>query len=255
MCALVFTVSVMIDYIYKYPRLYLNVSFEKKASLPLMSDHVHYLRNVLRKVEGDNVRVFNGVDGEWLARIEKLGKKQCVVSLEDCIRAQTVNMRSVGLFFSPIKKQRMDIMIEKAVELGVTDLHPVIMSRTVLRKINKGRMTAQIIEASEQSERLDIPVLHPACASLEGVSLSTAIYACVERGQEIPVLSSFDLSDDCAFLIGPEGGFNDQEKEWLKGAAHIIPVGLGEGILRTETAAMACLSYAQLSVLPNHKKK
>ena len=240
----------MIDNIYKYPRLYLNAAFEKSAIISLLPEHAHYLRNVLRKKKGDYLRVFNGTDGEWLARIEEIGKKSCDIALDRCLRGQGSKKPSLHLYFSPIKKQRMDFLIEKSVELGVTDLHPVLMERSVMRKINQERIEAQIIEAAEQCERLDIPKLHDLknlSQSLAEHSFNIPLYACLERESGANLISSYAMSDDVAFIIGPEGGFSDNEKESLTANNNVIPVGLGKEILRSETAAIACLSYAMLS--------
>ncbi len=239
----------MIDNIYKYPRLYLNAAFEESAIISLEQGQAHYLRNVLRKEIGDYLRVFNGRDGEWLAVIKAIGKKSCDIDLEKSIKAQKYQKDSVHLYFSPIKKQRMDFLIEKAVELGVTDLHPVLMGRSVMRKINQERIKAQIIEAAEQSERLDIPELH----SLEsfddviaGYDCDIPLYACLERESGAKPIASYDMSGDVAFLIGGEGGFDDHERSVIGRNDKIIPVNLGDNILRAETAGISCLSYLWL---------
>ena len=240
----------MIDNIYKYPRLYLNAAFEKSAIISLSSEHAHYLKNVLRKKTGDYLRVFNGSDGEWLARIEEIGKKSCDIALEKCLREQGSKKPSLHLYFSPIKKQRMDFLIEKSVELGVTDLHPVLMERSVMRKINQERIEAQIIEAAEQCERLDIPKLHALANFAKAIvdyDLNANLYACLERESGANPISSYVMSGDVAFIIGPEGGFSDNEKESLMTNNNVMLIGLGKEILRAETAAIACLSYAVLS--------
>jgi len=240
----------MIDNIYKYPRLYLNAAFEKSAIISLSSEHAHYLRNVLRKKTGDYLRVFNGSDGEWLARIEEIGKKSCDIALDKCLREQGSKKPSLHLYFSPIKKQRMDFLIEKSVELGVTDLHPVLMERSVMRKINQERIEAQIIEAAEQCERLDIPKLHKLGnfhQLLSEYNFDIPLLACLERESGANSISSYAISSDIAFIIGPEGGFGDNEKESLMTNNNVMLIGLGKEILRAETAAIACLSYAMLS--------
>lgn len=250
-CALVFTVSVMTN-IYKYARLYLNGALEENSKLRLDSEQAHYLRNVLRKTVGDKVRVFNGRDGEWLARIDALGKKEAELVPEECLRVQSV--RSSGrlhLCFSPIKKHRMDFLIEKAVELGVTDFHPILTNRTENRKINEDRLRAQIIEAVEQSERLDVPLLHSMeklPVFLGASTLGVPVYACIERAGAMN-LAKADLSGGAAFLIGPEGGFDPEEISSIKNTRSVYPVDLGQEILRAETACLACLSYAKLSTM------
>lgn len=233
------------DAYYKYPRLYLNVSFAQNAVLELNGEHVHYLKNVLRKGQGDFVRVFNGVDGEWLTRIEMLKKKSGSLVFKECLRQQTHNERLITLYFSPIQKVRMDVLVEKAVELGVHVLVPMITNRTEHRNVNEKRLRAQIIEASEQCERLDIPFL-------EGVRffrdcLIGDVYVCLERCDEARSIHEYDFSHGGAFMIGPVGGFDDDERKMLHGSEGIKLVSLGDRVLRCETAAVAALSYAILS--------
>lgn len=231
-------------------RLYLNEEFSAGREIALSDDHVHYLRNVLRLEAGLGLRVFNGRHGEWLAEINTLEKKRGTIILRECLRSQPQNVPRVRLIFAPIKKQRMDFLIEKAVELGATDFYPVLTGRTENRHLKAERLSAQIIEAVEQCERLDLPVLHP-MDTLQNMLKAwdgPKILACVER-MEAPVLSSAPVSKDCAFLIGPEGGFDSEEGEFLKNSAKVQAVGLGDTILRAETAALLCLSYARMQLL------
>ncbi len=210
---------------------------------------LHYLRNVLRRKEGDGVRVFNGQDGEWIASILTLSKKNAIVRIESVHKEQPSDKKHISLFFAPMKKTRLAVMVEKAVEIGVSDFYPVLTARTENRKLNFERMEAQIIEASEQCERLDVPDLH-ATQTLEQVlnsDRSSPLYVCLERDNEkFPLISSFDLGNEAAFLIGPEGGFSDEEVDLILKAAHVQPISLGENILRAETAALVCLAHACL---------
>ena len=247
----------MTNHIYKHPRLYLNAPFEQNAVIPLEQGHVHYLKNVLRKESGDVLRVFNGRDGEWIAYIDEIGKKSGDIKLSECFRQQPDAPKARHLYFSPIKKQRMDMLIEKAVELGVTDLHPVIMNRSVTRKINVERITAQMIEAAEQSERMVIPTLYAVKTLgdvIEGGDTQVPFYACVERSDQAKPISSYAIDGAAAFIIGPEGGFDEEEKNMLLTHKSVNPVQLGDTILRAETAAIACLSYAALACLCESEK-
>lgn len=248
-CSLVLSVFVMTDYIYKYPRLFLNGRFEKNGLVSFDQDQLHYLRNVLRQQSGDRVRIFNGSDGEWLAEIVDLGKKRGELKLVSLLKPQKNAVRPLHLYFSPIKKQRMDILIEKAVELGVTDLHPVLMHRTENRKLNMQRITSHIIEASEQCERMDLPVLHQAIkfTALFQSLKELPLYAAMEREDGAKALNAYKYTQACGFIIGPEGGFDKAERAMLLDAQQVSPVCLGDNILRAETAVIACLSYAQLS--------
>ncbi len=239
----------MID-LYKYPRLYLNASFKENAKISLGADHSHYLRNVLRKNAGDLLRVFNGADGEWLAAIDILGKKDGTIILTKQIKKQPAKQAGLNLFFSPIKKHRMNFLIEKAVELGVSGFYPVIMSRTENRKLNEARINAQIIEAAEQCERLDLPALHPA-QNLGGILLrdDAHFYVCLERNNGAKPMASYPYEGGASFIIGAEGGFDPQEIELLLSSEKVTAINLGDNILRAETAAIACLSYARMSLI------
>jgi len=231
---------------HKYPRLYLDADFVHGSNVELEAGQNHYLRNVLRKQEGDFLRVFNGRDGEWLARILKLGKKLGEAVLDICVRDQPEAgvRREVHLYFSPIKKQRMDMLVEKAVELGVSALHPVITHRTVSRKINEERIRAQIIEAAEQCERMDVAELYPALGFGEVLAgIEAPLYACIERSDDALPIAKCELSGRVAFLIGPEGGFDEAEIMQLRACEKVVPISLGDTILRAETAAIACLSW------------
>lgn len=217
--------------------------------IPLEKAQLHYLRNVLRKEAGEKIRIFNGRDGEWIAALDYESKKAGNAVAETCIKPQTERTQKTHLYFSPIKKNRMDMLIEKAVELGVSDIHPVIMARSVMRKVNTERVAAQIIEAAEQSERLDLPTLHDDMAfdfAMHTLGQGTKTFACVERDEDTITLSECDLTGDVAFIIGPEGGFDAQEISALKDATGITSVSLGGTILRAETAAITCLAYTML---------
>lgn len=217
--------------------------------IPLEKGQLHYLRNVLRKEAGEKIRIFNGRDGEWIAALDYESKKAGNAVAETCIKPQTERTQKTHLYFSPIKKNRMDMLIEKAVELGVSDIHPVIMARSVMRKVNTERVAAQIIEAAEQSERLDLPTLHDVMTfdfAMHTLGQGTKTFACVERDEETITLSECDLTGDVAFIIGPEGGFDAQEISALKDATGITSVSLGGTILRAETAAITCLAYTML---------
>lgn len=206
---------------------------------------MHYLKNVLRKSQGDKIRVFNGRDGEWIASISAFSKKSGAAQLDERIKDQPLQVRKVHLFFSPIKKQRMDFLIEKAVELGVTDIYPVLMNRTENRKVNESRMFSQIIEAAEQCERLDVPVLHDVMKlpQILGQADIIPLYVALERHDGAKEIAKFDFDGACGFIIGPEGGFDDDERAMILTASGINVISLGDTILRTETAAVACLSY------------
>jgi len=126
----------MNDETFKLPRLFTSHALSIKTLIELESGQAHYLNNVMRKAVDDEVRLFNGKDGEWVCRIESLNKRNASVRTQTQLLEQPKNQRQIHLFFTPIKKNRLDWMIEKSVELGVTDFHPVLTQNTEVRKIN-----------------------------------------------------------------------------------------------------------------------
>lgn len=239
----------MIKDIQKSPRVYTGQPLILHEILQLQDSVHHYLKNVLRVQSGDIVRLFNGHDGEFLGRISDAGKKSIFLTLEQKLRDQKDPPRKIHLLFAPIKKERMDFLIEKAVELGVTDLHIILTQNTDVRKINKDRLNAQIIEAAEQCERLDIPTLHDAedlFKKLGAWNRSAFVLAALERTDATPMRDHREIKGDCAILIGPSGGFTDEEKNGLARMTIVRPVSLGEAILRSETAAAAALALLTL---------
>lgn len=229
--------------LFKLTRLFVTDDLADKAVIPLQTGQAHYLHNVMRKKEGEHVRLFNGQDGEWLGTLQSLSKKSGEVGLIRQTAAQPTQKRRLHLFFPPIKKNRQDWLIEKAVELGVTDFHPILTQNTQIHKINAERVAAQIFEASEQCERFVIPTLHGLQKLNEAIGnwpKDKPFLSCIERygAQAIPNIT-LEENQDIAFLIGPEGGFTSEEKEQV--AQRTTPVTLGETVLRVETAAIKAL--------------
>lgn len=236
------------DEYYKLPRLYIEAQLKQGATLGLLPSHAHYLHNVLRREAGAKIRLFNGKDGEWLGHLATLDKKNAVVVLTEQLRQQPQNSKAVHLLFAPIKKTPMEFLIEKAVELGATDLHPVITTRTENRKLNEERLRAQIFEAAEQCERLMIPRLHaatPLLTKLVAWDASIPLLACLERSENTTYISEIMPKGDLGVLIGPEGGFDRQEYDKITAHPAVKPASLGEAVLRAETAALKALSLVQ----------
>ena len=231
------------DEYFKLPRLFMSVDLQNQTLIPLEAGQAHYLHNVLRRKNDDQVRLFNGEHGEWLGTLEGLGKKSGNIHLKEQLKIQPKQQKRIHLIFAPIKKHRMDWLIEKAVELGVTDFHPVITQNTEVRKINAERVTQQIFEAAEQCERFVIPALHTIeklDTLLDSWPAKIPLLACIER-YEAKLIQDITIAEDqdVAFFIGPEGGFTIEEKD--KTAKQSIPVNLGETILRCETAVIKAL--------------
>jgi 16S rRNA (uracil1498-N3)-methyltransferase len=180
-----------------------------------------------------------------------LGKKDGFAVAEEQIREQPAQSAAIHLFFAPIKKSRMDWLVEKAIELGATDLHPVVTQNTEVRDVNADRLRQQMMEAAEQCERLDTPQLHP-LVKLQDITVpaGAVFLAALERGTTKPLLDAIDTSASVALLIGPEGGFTSAESEWIQNRKDWIPVSLGPRILRCETAVCAGLSAFMLRERP-----
>lgn len=236
------------DDLFKLPRLYVDAPIQKAGVVPLLPDQAHYFKNVLRRQDGDNVRIFNGRDGEWLCVLQEMGKKSGMAAAERQIKVQPENVRPVHLFFAPIKKSRMDWLVEKAIELGATDLHPVVTQNTEVRDVNVKRLEQQIHEAAEQCERLDLPRLHDIIklnTLTDHAPKGATLLAALERGETKPIDQMIGETA-MAILIGPEGGFTASEAEWIQSKSGWTPVSLGPRILRCETAVCVGLTAIML---------
>lgn len=236
-------------------RLYIDQSISNDAQLTLSAEQAHYLTSVMRKTVGEPLHIFNGTDGEWLAEISEAKKKHCLITVKESLRNQE-NGPDLTLCFAPIKKQRLDFIMEKATELGVTCFQPIITSRTITSKIRSDRLKAQVIEASEQCERLDIPnVLEELNFRdfIQGLDRDKHLVILDERGTAEPVhkvLSQLgqedaDKSKSYAIVVGPEGGFSPEEFTQLEKRANISKVSVGPRVLRADTAALAAISCWQ----------
>ena len=232
------------------PRLFVaQDSLASGADVALTAGQTHYLKNVMRKGSGGALRIFNGHDGEWLAEITALSKKDGALRLREQIKVQPPAPPGRHLFFSPLKKQRQDWLIEKATELGVTNLHPVIMNHSAVRAVNAQRTQKQIMEAAEQCECMTLPTLHDLIdlpRALSQLPENLSIFAALERA-DYPLLPEHYTGGPAGFIIGPEGGFSGPEQDLLRNHPQIQGMSLGDHILRAETAAIACLSLAHLS--------
>lgn len=235
---------------FKRPRLYIPRNLSAQNLIALEPEQVHYLCNVLRLKENSEIRIFNGQDGEWLGTLTDIGKKRADIALQTQLIPQPAKKRKIHLFFSPIKKNRMDWLIEKSIELGATDFHPLLTQNSEIYKINDTRIKRQIIEATEQCERLDLATLHPAInipALMDQWPINkTPILSCIERIKTISIseqLCKYSPNQDIAVLIGPEGGFTKEEKQTLSEKTSVI--SLGNNVLRSETAVLSALTLIE----------
>ncbi len=229
------------------PRLYIAAELAVGRAAPFTDEQAHYLRHVLRRNDGSLLRVFHPQYGEFLAKLAHEGKKSAHCIAQSVLRPAAPLAVQRHLLFSPLKKDKMDILVEKAVELGVTDLHPVVFQRSIVREVKPERVTAQVIEASEQCERLDIPLLHPLMdlrSKMQQWNVSIPVYAALERSdyKHLSHAAKGSRGHDCGYLVGPEGGITADETTLLLNIKSTHPVSLGPRILRAETAALYGLS-------------
>lgn len=235
---------------YTLPRLYLDVPLSVNADIALDKAQAHYLGTVLRKSIGDSLRVFNGQNGEWRAQIITLDKKRAQLRAVEQTRGP-VNCPDIWLCFAPVRKHRNAFIFEKGTELGVSRFQPVITARTQFPKMKLEKERAQIIEAAEQTERLDIPQVYAGvklAELLSGWDKSRLLIFADEAGDAPKAEAAIKLltpDTPCAILIGPEGGFTAQERELLRGKDYVRPVSLGPRILRADTAALSLLTLWQ----------
>lgn len=230
-------------------RLYVEVPLGASMAVTPGDNQTHYLLHVMRAIAGEKLRLFNGCDGEWLAEIEAVSKRGCVLR---CL-TQTAPQRAVPdvwLLFAPVKKTPSDYVAQKATELGVARLQPVITRRTVVSRVNLERMRANAVEAAEQSDRLSVPdVMVPLELPrlLQDWPADRRIVFCDEAGDALPIVEALRSLDGAswAILTGPEGGFEPTERELIRGCKPVVPVTLGPRILRADTAALATLAIWQ----------
>ena len=211
--------------------------------IPLSEDQSHYLLRVLRMEMGQGVTLFNHESGAWQGTLVVTGKKGSV-RLEKQIQQPQI-LSDIWLLMSPIKKEAWDFALEKATELGVAAIQPLMMEYTQNARIKDDRARANLIEASQQCERTDVPHffgMEKMDLVLKKWDQSRVLYVALERSDAKPALEIFDKTQPGAILIGPEGGFSQREKELFQRYDFIKPISLGSLILRAETAALAALA-------------
>jgi 16S rRNA (uracil1498-N3)-methyltransferase len=230
-------------------RLFISSPLATGVAVELAQEQAHYLKNVMRLGEGDAVALFNGSGGEFRARIESFGKRAARLVVEEQLRAQSAEP-DLWLVFSPIKRARIDYLVEKATELGASALVPVITRHTHVERLNLDRLRAHAIEAAEQSERLTVPRIeepHALDDVLADWDASRRIMLCDESRTAPPAAAALarESAKAWAVLIGPEGGFAETELDALRKLPFVSAVSLGPRILRADTAALAGLAVLQ----------
>jgi len=224
------------------PRLFVSTALAEGARVELDSAQSNYLRNVLRLGIGAELLVFDGRSGEWLARIAEALKKRTILTVERRTR-EAENVPDVWLAFAPVKRAQTDWLVEKATELGAARLLPVITQRTIAERVKLERLEAIVIEAAEQCGRTRLPeIAEPASLNrlLEARDPTRTVYFADERGGQASA-GAF-RPGPALILTGPEGGFTDEERSFIRAASNSVPISLGPRILRAETAALAALA-------------
>jgi 16S rRNA (uracil1498-N3)-methyltransferase len=225
-------------------RLFVDQPLAPAMRIEATAAQAHYLGTVMRRASGDGIRLFNGRDGEFGARIEAIRRDRATLLVERSMRAQGVEP-DLWLVFALLKRDATDLVVQKATELGVSALLPVITERTNAHRVNEARLAAIAIEATEQCERLTVPRLHPPrplTALLGQWEPDRRLFVAVER-TAAPRIGP--ARGPAALLVGPEGGFTPMELDAMRVRPFVTAVSLGPRILRADTACIAGLALLQ----------
>ena len=224
------------------PRLFVRTPLGEGVHVELDAGQANYLGNVMRLGEGAELLTFDGGSGEWLARVVEAGKKRMTLAVQRRTREPEA-VPDVWLAFAPVKRTQTDWLVEKATELGVAKLLPVMTRRTIAERVKLERLEAIAIEAAEQCGRTRLPELvepQPLTRFLDQRDTGRALYFADEGGGE--AAASAFKAGPATILTGPEGGFTEEERAAIRAAPNAVPVSLGPRILRAETAALAALA-------------
>ena len=223
------------------PRLFTDTPLAAGAMVALDGPAAHYLLNVMRAKPGDPLLLFDNRSGEWLGRIAGAGKRSLDIAIEALMRPREA-VPDLWLCFAPVKKARLDWIIEKATELGVARLQPVITERTIVERVKHERLEAQIVEACEQCGRTALPELAEPVKLPQILKTWPAgrslLFADEAGGESLAVAPA---PPPAAILTGPEGGFTTAERNLLLAHPAVRRIALGPRILRAETAAIAAI--------------
>lgn len=240
---------------FKDQRLLLAFPLREGARIDASRDQANYLLNVLRMGAGDTLLVFNGQDGEWTARIADVSRRGCALEIVEKIREQT-KAADLHYLFAPLKQARLDYMVQKAVEMGVSALRPVITRHTQVGRVNTERMVGNVVEAAEQCGILNLaevrePIeLAPLLERWPESDPGRRLLFCDEGEDSMnPLPRLVDIArGPLAVLIGPEGGFSEDERRLLTAQSFVTAIPLGPRILRADTAAVAALAVVQATL-------
>ncbi|MCB9959903.1 MAG: 16S rRNA (uracil(1498)-N(3))-methyltransferase [Rhodospirillaceae bacterium] len=235
-------------------RLYVGSPLGPALSVPLTPTQTHHLNIVLRKNAGDAIRLFNGQDGEWLARLDRIGRSGATATVDRRLRPQTP-APDLCLLATPLKRGRMEWLVEKATELGVAEIQLILTMNTDAPRPKVDKLAIHAVEAAQQCERLDVPVLHPPAELarvLAGWPKARPLAVAAERApssgvppENLAEVARRHPGGPAGLLVGPEGGLTVSELDDLRDLPFVALVGLGPRILRAETAALAALACWQ----------
>ena len=237
---------------FRKTRLFVDTALESGMTVTLERDQSNYLGNVLRLKDGDSILVFNGRDGEWLASITGR-KRPDGLEIESRTRPQD-RLPDLAYVFAPLKHARLDYMVQKAVEMGVSSLQPVLTRFTQVARVNGERMRANVIEAAEQCGILGIAeVAEPVAFDrfLSHRKPERLLVFCDEAADvanPLSVLQGNKATVGIDVLIGPEGGFAEEERAALLRQPNTLRLSLGPRILRADTAGVAALALVQAAL-------
>lgn len=244
-------------------RVYTEENLSSNSTIQVKDNQHHYLKNVLRLSVGHSIKLFNGKDGEWLGNIVEHKKNHSLIAIKTQLKEQDILPES-WLYFAPVKRTPIDYIASKATELGITNIQPILTDFTVVHRVNCERLKSNAIEAAELSERLSVPNIHPPIKlekllSIDQIKKQTILFA-DESGSGEMISHFFEKNTKMAkdkktiwsFIIGPEGGFSDDERSYLSNQENIFPISLGSRVLKADTAVIATLAYWMLFC---HKKE
>jgi 16S rRNA (uracil1498-N3)-methyltransferase len=237
---------------YKMQRLFLASDLAAGATVEAGPEHSHYLLNVLRMADGAEVLVFNGRDGEWRAAVQARSKKAAFLKPVEQTRPQPPQPDLVYCF-APLKQGRLDYLVQKAVEMGAGRLVPVITQHTQVAKPGIERLRANAVEAAEQCGVLTVPAVDEPVRLdrlLAGWDKERRLIFCDEDASTHNPLAALKAIGEkkLGLLIGPEGGFSDEERQQLRALPFVTAIPLGPRILRADTAAVAALALVQATI-------
>lgn len=238
---------------FRSQRLLVEADLAAGGVVGCTKEQANYLLRVMRLGSGSEILVFNGRDGEWLSRIEPRGKRDCDLHVVEHVRPQ-MSGPDVDYLFAPLKRARLDYVVQKATEMGVASMQPVITERTVAARVNTDRMRSNVTEAVEQCGVLRVPEVREP-GKLAGVLAAcdierTLIFAdeAADAASPLAALEGIERGVPVAVIVGPEGGFSASERMQIKALPQTRTVSLGPRIMRADTAAVALLALVNAVV-------